>query len=62
MLAGAAMAAYALSVIAAEGFAPDGRFPCLTAAIFVVGALLAAVRPAARSTPLAQGAQRERNA
>jgi hypothetical protein len=62
MLAGAAMAAYALSVIAAEGFAPDGRFPWLTAGIFVVGALLAAVRPARQNAPLAQGAQRERNA
>ena len=46
MLAGAAMAAYALSLIAAEGFAPDGRFPWLTAAIFAAGALLAAFRPA----------------
>ncbi len=62
MLAGAAMAAYALSLVAAEGFAPDGRFPWLTAAIFAAGALLAAFRPAARSAPLAQGAQRDRNA
>ena len=62
MLAGAAMAAYALSVIAAEGFAPDGRFPWLTAAVFAAGAVLAAFRPAARSAPLAQGAQRDQNA
>lgn len=56
MLAGAAMAAYALSMIAAEGFAPDGHFPWLTAAIFVAGALLAAFRPATRSAPSARGA------
>jgi surface polysaccharide O-acyltransferase-like enzyme len=62
MLAGAAMAAYALSLIAAEGFAPDGRFPWLTAAIFAAGALLAAFRPAARSAPRAQGALRDRSA
>jgi surface polysaccharide O-acyltransferase-like enzyme len=62
MLAGAAMAAYALSLIAAEGFAPDGRFPWLTAAIFAAGALLAAFRPAARSAPHAQGALRDRSA
>lgn len=48
MLVGAAMAAYALSLIAAAGFAPDGRFPWLTAVIFAAGALLAALRPAAR--------------
>jgi surface polysaccharide O-acyltransferase-like enzyme len=62
MLAGAAMAAYALSLIAAEGFAPDGRSPWLTAAIFAAGALLAAFRPAARSAPRAQGALRDRSA
>ncbi|HET9892037.1 MAG TPA: acyltransferase [Mycobacterium sp.] len=61
MLAGAAMAAYALSLIAAEGFAPDGRFPWLTAAIFAAGALLAAFRPAARSAPRAQGALQDRS-
>ncbi|OBK73236.1 acyltransferase [Mycobacterium sp. 1165178.9] len=60
MLTGAAMAAYALSLIAAEGFAPDGRFPWPTAAIFAAGALLAAFRPATRSTPQAQGALRGR--
>ncbi len=62
MLAGAAMAAYALSLIAAEGFAPDGRFPWLTAAIFAAGALLAAFRPEARSAPRPQGALRDRSA
>lgn len=49
MLAGAAMAAYALSAVAAGGFAPDGRFPWLIAAIFAAGVLLVAFRPTARS-------------
>ncbi|OMC14070.1 hypothetical protein A5739_23670 [Mycobacterium colombiense] len=49
MLAGAAMAAYALSMIAAEGFAPDGHFAWLTAVVFAAGALLAAIRPATRT-------------
>ncbi len=62
MLAGAALAAYALSVVAAEGFAPDGRFPWLTAAIFAAGALLAAFRPATRSAPHLQAASRNRSA
>jgi surface polysaccharide O-acyltransferase-like enzyme len=46
MLAGAAMAAYGLAFVAAEGFAPDGHFPWLTGLIFAVGVLLVAVRPA----------------
>ncbi|BBY37325.1 hypothetical protein MMAN_14590 [Mycobacterium mantenii] len=50
MLTGAAMAAYALSVVAAEGFAPDGHFPWLIAVVFVVGVLMAAFRPTAEST------------
>lgn len=50
MLAGAAMAAYALAVVAAEGFAPGGRFPWVIAVVFAVGALLAALRPTARRT------------
>jgi fucose 4-O-acetylase-like acetyltransferase len=45
MLGGVAMASYGLSFIAAEGFAPDGRFPWLTALIFVAGVLLVALRP-----------------
>jgi surface polysaccharide O-acyltransferase-like enzyme len=44
-LAGASMAAYGLAFFAAEGFAPDGHLPRLTAAIFVVGVLLVALRP-----------------
>ena len=46
MLAGAAMAAYGLSFIAADGFAPDGHFPWLTGLIFAVGVMLVALRPA----------------
>ncbi len=44
LLAGAAMAAYALARIAAYGFAPDGRFPWVNALVFVAGAVLIAVR------------------
>lgn len=62
MLAGAAAAAYALSLIAAAGFAPDGHFPWLTAAIFGAGALLAALRPATRSAPHALDVERDRTA
>ncbi|OBH49892.1 acyltransferase family protein [Mycobacterium mantenii] len=50
MLTGAAMAAYALSVVASEGFAPDGHFPWLIAVVFAVGVLIAAFRPTAEST------------
>jgi hypothetical protein len=46
MLAGAAMAAYGLEFIAADGFAPDGHFPWLLGLIFAVGVLLVALRPA----------------
>jgi surface polysaccharide O-acyltransferase-like enzyme len=49
MLAGAAMAAYALSVVAAEGFAPDGHLSWLITLIFAAGVLLVALRPTARS-------------
>ena len=46
MLVGAAMAAYGLEFIAADGFAPDGHFAWWTGLIFAVGVLLAALRPA----------------
>jgi len=46
MLAGAAMAAYGLAFVAADGFAPDGHFPWLTGLVFAVGVLLVALRPA----------------
>src|ERR1700741_4925373 len=56
MLAGAAMAAYGLAFVAAEGFAPDGHFPWLTGLIFAVGVLLVALRPAkVGSRPLSGG-------
>jgi hypothetical protein len=44
-LIGAAMTAYGLAFVAANGFAPDGRFPWLAALVFAVGALLVALRP-----------------
>jgi fucose 4-O-acetylase-like acetyltransferase len=44
MLAGALMASYGFAFLAAAGFAPDGHFPALTAAIFAVGVLLVALR------------------
>jgi fucose 4-O-acetylase-like acetyltransferase len=44
MLAGALMASYGFAFLAAAGFAPDGQFPALTAAIFAVGVLLVALR------------------
>ncbi len=50
MLAGAAMAAYGLGFVAAEGFAPDGHYPWVTALIFTAGALLVACRPAVDRT------------
>ena len=43
-LIGTAMAAYALSFVAANGFAPDGRFPWPAALIFAAGAVLVALR------------------
>lgn len=45
MLAGAAMAAYGLSVTAAQGFAPDGHLAWPTAIVFAAGTLLVALRP-----------------
>jgi hypothetical protein len=45
MLCGAAMAAYGLAFLAAQGFAPDGHFPWVTAVVFAVGVVLVALRP-----------------
>ena len=50
MFAGASMAAYGLAFFAAEGFAPYGHFPRVTAAIFVVGVLLVALCPQDRTS------------
>ncbi len=43
MLAGTGMASYGLAYLAAQGFAPYGHFPWLTAVIFGVGVLLVAL-------------------
>jgi hypothetical protein len=45
MLAGTVMTAAGLHYFAYAGFAPDGHFPWLMAAIFAVGVLLVALRP-----------------
>ncbi|WP_369807205.1 acyltransferase [Mycobacterium sp. 1081908.1] len=45
MLAGAALAATGLHFFAYAGFAPDGRLPWVTAALFAVGVVLVALRP-----------------
>ncbi|KZS83208.1 MULTISPECIES: acyltransferase family protein [Mycobacterium] len=45
MLAGAMMAAAFLWVVAAAGFAPDGKYPWITALVFVLGLTLVACRP-----------------
>jgi surface polysaccharide O-acyltransferase-like enzyme len=44
-IVGTLMASYGLAALAAEGFAPYGHFPWATAAIFVLGVLLVALRP-----------------
>jgi surface polysaccharide O-acyltransferase-like enzyme len=48
MLVGALLASYGFAFLAAEGFAPDGHFPWLTAAIFTVGVLVVALRSPSR--------------
>jgi peptidoglycan/LPS O-acetylase OafA/YrhL len=45
ILIGAAMAAFGLSFLAADGFAPDGHFGWMIALIFAIGTLLVALRP-----------------
>ena len=45
MLLGAAMTAYGLAFVAANGFAPDGHFPWVAALVFAIGAVLVALRP-----------------
>jgi hypothetical protein len=45
VLAGAAMAAYGLWFLAADGFAPAGRFAWMPALVFAGGLVLVALRP-----------------
>lgn len=45
LYAGTAACALALSLLSANGFAPAGRFPVATVALFAAGALLVAARP-----------------
>jgi hypothetical protein len=45
MLIGAAMTAYGLAFVAANGFAPDGHFPWVAALVFAAGTVLVALRP-----------------
>lgn len=51
MLAGAAMAAFALSFLAAKGFAPDGHYAWVTTLVFAGGAMLVALAPTTGRTP-----------
>ncbi|KZS69739.1 hypothetical protein A4G29_01260 [Mycobacterium kansasii] len=46
MLVGAMLTAAFLWVVAAAGFAPDGRYPWMTALVFALGLALVACRPA----------------
>jgi fucose 4-O-acetylase-like acetyltransferase len=55
LLAGALMASYGFAVLAAEGFAPDGHYRWLTAVVFAVGVLLAAMRSTGRDRSVAIG-------
>ncbi len=45
LYAGTAACALALGIFSAQGFAPDGRLPVGTVALFAVGVVLVAVRP-----------------
>jgi surface polysaccharide O-acyltransferase-like enzyme len=49
MLAGAVVVAVGLHLLALLGFAPDGRFSWLTAAVFAAGVALVALRPTTMS-------------
>jgi hypothetical protein len=42
---GAGFCAVALGLLAAGGFAPDGRFPTVVAVLFTLGAALVAIGP-----------------
>jgi Acyltransferase family len=56
MLIGAAMTAYGLAFVAANGFAPDGRLPWVAALVFAVGAVLVALRPGKGAVTRPRGA------
>lgn len=51
MPAGAVMAAFGLSFLAARGFAPDGHFGWVTVLVFAVGAVLVALAPTTGRIP-----------
>ncbi len=52
MLIGAAMTAYGLAFVAANGFAPDGRYPWVAALVFAAGSVLVALRPSRPTSKL----------
>jgi Acyltransferase family len=52
MLIGAAMTAYGLAFVAANGFAPDGRYPWIAALVFAAGSVLVALRPSRPTSKL----------
>ena len=52
MLIGAAMTAYSLAFVAANGFAPDGRYPWVAALVFAAGSVLVALRPSRPTSKL----------
>jgi surface polysaccharide O-acyltransferase-like enzyme len=60
MLVGAAMAAYGLAFLAAQGFAPDGHYPLVTALVFTVGVVLVAFRADPTRKSRAAGVDRSR--
>lgn len=51
MFVGAAMAAYGLAFLAAEGFAPSGHYPWVTGLVFATGLLLVACGPTKVNQP-----------
>lgn len=50
LVTGTLMAAYGLGYVSALGFAPNGRFPWITAVVFAAGILLVAMKPAKART------------
>ncbi|MCV7200239.1 acyltransferase family protein [Mycobacterium angelicum] len=60
LLTGTALTSYGLALLSAWGFAPDGRFSWTTAAVFAVGLVLMACRPAKATTPATGQDNRQR--